>query len=76
MESLAQRSPFMSGGRLGDRAAVACWARACYFLDFTYILLVGGDLRDWTEVNVRVLVTDDTISPNWAPDSKGNNFRR
>ena len=25
------------GSRLGDRAARACWARACYLLDFTYV---------------------------------------
>jgi hypothetical protein len=45
VESLAQRSPFMSGGRLGDRAAAACWARACYFLDFTYITCPDRDTR-------------------------------
>lgn len=35
--TLRARSPFKSSRRLGDRAAAACWARACYFLDFTYI---------------------------------------
>jgi hypothetical protein len=30
-------SPLARGARLGDRAARACWAHACYLLDYTYL---------------------------------------
>ena len=38
LESLVERPPPLSSAHLGDRAAERCWARACYLLDYTYLV--------------------------------------
>jgi hypothetical protein len=37
LQHITALSPLASSTRLGDRAARACWARACYLLDYTYV---------------------------------------
>jgi len=41
LEHITAHSPLAMSARLGDLAASACWTRACYLLDYTYLLLVG-----------------------------------
>ena len=48
LDQITARSPLVTGARLGDRAASACWARACYLLDYTYAVCtdaVTGSVR-------------------------------
>src|SRR5260370_15166667 len=37
LEHITAHSPLAMSARLGDRAASACWTRACYLLDYTYL---------------------------------------
>jgi hypothetical protein len=37
LERVTTSSPLARAARLGDRAARACWAHACYLLDYTYL---------------------------------------
>jgi hypothetical protein len=37
LEQITACAPLVNGTRLGDRAAKACWAHACYLLDYTYV---------------------------------------
>ena len=38
LEHVTTSWPLARGARLGDRAARACWAHACYLLDYTYLV--------------------------------------
>lgn len=43
LERMASSSPATTGSRLGDRASRACWAHACYLLDYTYLACPDRD---------------------------------
>jgi hypothetical protein len=43
LERITSTPPAATGGRLGDRASRACWDRACYLLDYTYLVCPDRD---------------------------------
>jgi hypothetical protein len=43
VERITSSSLATNGVRLGDRASRACWARACYLLDYTYLACPDRD---------------------------------
>jgi hypothetical protein len=43
LERITSSSPMTTGSRLGDRASRACWAHACYLLDYTYLTCPDRD---------------------------------
>jgi hypothetical protein len=43
LERITSTPPGLTGSRLGDRASRACWARACYLPDYTYVACPDRD---------------------------------
>src|SRR6202521_6160088 len=42
LQHITAASPVATSTRLGDRAASACWAHACYLIDYSYVSSVAS----------------------------------